>query len=420
MNITILSAGTRGDTQPFVALGQELQKSGHRVRLAAAATFGDLVSAAGLEHFPVRGDIEKIASGDLGKNARKAGNPLQFLTSLNDPKLKTLLLEVQEDLYAACVGAGLVVLHPGALLGYFYAREQGIPAVLASPFPMAATGEFPALLFYQGPHLGRAWNRLTHRLFASIMWMAAGSVVGEFWKKRFGRLPPDFVNPLKRVGTPGFPLVMACSPEVFPRPKDWSADIHMAGWWFLDRENDWEPPAELVAFLAAGTAPVYVGFGSVGEAASAAETTSLILEALHRSGQRGIIASGWSGLGSTQPLPDGVFCLKSAPHDWLFPRMAAVVHHGGAGTTAAGLRAGVPSVIIPHGNDQFAWGRRVAELGTGPQAIPRRSLTADRLANAIKQALEPEMCRRAATLGNRIRAEQGAAAAARSILEIIP
>jgi sterol 3beta-glucosyltransferase len=415
VNIAILTAGTRGDTQPYVAVGIELRKIGHAVRIAAAENFESLVRPHGLDFHPVRGDIEKVASGDLAKNARKADNPLRFLFSLNKPAFKAMLLLALEDQFQACADADVIVYHPGAALGYFVARQRGIPAVLASPFPMTATREFPALLFYGSIRPGEAFNLLTHRLFAAMMWMAAGSPVKEFWKNRFGRVPAGFTCPYPLQDTREFPTVTSCSPQVFPRPRDWPEHAHMDGYWFIDDASDWAPPRDLVDFLSSGQAPVYVGFGSVGDAETAERTTEMVIAALRHAGQRGLLASGWSGLAHHAALPESVHMLRSAPHSWLFPRMAAVVHHGGAGTTAAGLRAGIPSVIIPHGNDQFAWGRRVHELRVGPAAIPRKKLTAEKLSAAITAALKDEVRQAAAELGRRIRAENGAAAAARVI-----
>jgi len=160
---------------------------------------------------------------------------------------------------------------------------------------------------------------------------------------------------------------------------------------------------------------VYVGFGSIGDPALAVQTTELVIEALRRSGQRGILATGWSGMSKIDNLPEELFILESAPHSWLFPRMAAVVHHGGAGTTAAGLKAGVPSIIIPHSNDQFAWGRRVYELGAGSRPIPRKKLSAEKLSEAIKLVLTTEIIEAAKDLGVKIRSEDGAGTAAKII-----
>ncbi len=180
-------------------------------------------------------------------------------------------------------------------------------------------------------------------------------------------------------------MLSAYSPSIIPHPADWPDSVHITGYFFADTQADWQPSPELEAFLEAGDPPVYIGFGSMA-GRDPEQFARLILEALAKSGQRGLLLTGWGGL-HPESVPDNVFVVDSAPHSWLFPRMAAVVHHGGAGTTAEGLRAGVPSVIVPFILDQPFWGARIKALGLGPDPIPQKNLTADRLANAIKLAV---------------------------------
>jgi sterol 3beta-glucosyltransferase len=243
--------------------------------------------------------------------------------------------------------------------------------------------------------------------------------VKDFWKKEFGRAPKDFACPYGKQVTRTHPTVISCSNNVFPRPADWPEGVHNTGYWFLDEEAGWTPSDDLVRFLENGDPPVYVGFGSLGGATEAKQTMKMIIESLKRCGQRGILATGWSGTTKMDKLPDDIFILESAPHAWLFPRMKAVVHHGGAGTTAAGLRAGIPSIVIPHGNDTPAWGRRVYELGVGPKPIPRKKLNVERLSDAINESLSDEIPSKARDLGKKIQSEDGAGNAAKMILECI-
>jgi sterol 3beta-glucosyltransferase len=205
-------------------------------------------------------------------------------------------------------------------------------------------------------------------------------------------------------------MLYAYSEAVVPRPADWGEHVAVTGYWFLDAPAGWPPPPGLLKFLADGPPPVYVGFGSMFMAGGAPMTT-VVVKALELSGQRGVIATGWGGL-TAEIGPDHVYFLEAVPHDWLFPRVAAVVHHGGAGTTGAGLRAGRPTVVCPLVGDQPFWGRRVAELGVGSAPLPRAKLTAERLAEAISAAVtDAKMQERAADLGERIRAEDGVARA---------
>lgn len=209
-------------------------------------------------------------------------------------------------------------------------------------------------------------------------------------------------------------MLYGFSPLVLPRPADWPAWYRLTGYWFLDRPTGWTPPPRVVEFLAAGPPPVYVGFGSMVPRDPAA-TTGLVLGALRRAGVRGILATGWMGE-TAQPLPHHVLALDDIPHDWLFPRVAAVVHHGGAGTTAAALRAGRPAVVVPFFADQPFWAQRVAALGVGPTPIPHRRLTLDGLAAAIRTAVrDGEIAQRALALGDGLRAEDGVADAVATI-----
>jgi len=416
MGITILAAGTRGDVQPYISLGRELKKAGHVVRMATFKNFENLVIGSGLEYFPIRGDVSSVALGDSARGARQADNPLKLILSFN--KLKSYVFDLQQDFFNACTGSDAIVYHPGVPLGYFVAQYLKIPSIFATPFPMTPTREYPALMFYNTVRLGGGFNLITHKIFEQVMWLSSSPAVSQFWKKKFGRAPQDFACPFGRQNTSLNPTVISCSNYVFARPKDWSEHVHNTGYWFLDEEVDQTQYADLMGFIQGGTPPVYVGFGSLGDSSQAAQTTGLVVEALRRSGQRGILATGWSGMSKIDNT-DELFVLESAPHSWLFPLMAAVVHHGGAGTTAAGLRAGVPSIIIPHSLDHFAWGRRVYELGVGSKPIPRKKLTAGKLADAIQFVSTKEIRQAAKDLGKKIQSENGAGTAARIIIDCL-
>jgi UDP:flavonoid glycosyltransferase YjiC (YdhE family) len=214
------------------------------------------------------------------------------------------------------------------------------------------------------------------------------------------------------------PVIYGLSPEVMPGPDDWGEQIHVTGYWFQDTKDDWKPSQALCDFLDAGKPPVYIGFGSMSNKNPKA-TTAIMIDSLKQTGQRGIIYSGWAGL-KAEKLPEDIFLLDYAPHDWLFPRMAAVVHHGGAGTTGAGLRAGIPSAVVSHMADQPYWGRRVHELGVGAPLIRRHELSTERLAENIRLMLSDTATQtRAADLGKRIRQENGVANAVAVFKDIL-
>jgi sterol 3beta-glucosyltransferase len=409
MTIVLLALGSRGDTQPYVALGRALSERGHDVDVATFSAFEDLVRGAGLGFRLIPGDIARIVTGAVGSSAGRADNPLKFILSIR--QLRTLVADLQGDLFDACQGADAIIYHPGATIGFFAARAQGVPSILATPFPMTPTRTYPSPIFYHLPRFGGAANALTHRVLAGALWSSSRSAIGRFWRERFGRAPDDLRSPYPQQRSARAPTIVGCSEHVFPTPSDWPEHVHTTGYWFLD-DPDWRPPAPLRRFLDGGEPPVYIGFGNLGERSTAAATAALAIDALERSGKRGILATGLTDIAEVGAMPESVHVLDGAPHSWLFPRTAAVVHHGGAGTTAAALRAGVPSVIVPHGNDQPGWARRVHELGAAAPPIPRRRLSAEALARGIDTTARPELRTAAARLAALIDRERGAERAA--------
>ena len=264
------------------------------------------------------------------------------------------------------------------------AEKLGVPSAGAMLMPLTRTREFPSFIVGDGQDRGRLVNSLVWSLTEQFVWQVARGFDGRMRRDILGlpRLP--FFGPTER-RLAQTPLYYAYSPSLLPRPSDWPDRIQVTGFWHSDPPPGWEPPTELVSFLDAGAPPVYVGFGSM-PSGSAENSLKMILKALELAGKRGILLSGWAGIGEGQELPEYAFGVQSVPHAWLFPRMAAVVHHGGAGTTGAGLRAGLPSVLTPFVADQPNWARRVEALGLGPQPIPFKSLTAELLADAITRA----------------------------------
>lgn len=408
MKITILTSGTRGDLQPYLALGVGLNQAGHHVKMVASLDFEAFIRSYGLDFFPLQINMVRVMDNEDVQAVLEAGNPLKGLL-LQQQIMKSHSQKdlVQTDMWNACQDADAIIYHPGLPNGYFFARRLGIPCVMASPIPMSPTGEYPSLLFYDGPRLGRVYNQLTHRLFEQVFWQMTGSPLKSFWRDMGQEETISGFPPYEKQRKEGLPILYGYSQHVLPRPKDWTANLNITGYWFLDAAPGWQPPANLEDFLQSGEPPVYIGFGSMGNKNRARESTEIALEALSISGKRGVLVSGWNSLSEDIKLPDNIFIIKDVPHSWLFPRMAAVVHHGGAGTAAAGFRAGVPSVIIPHGMDQPMWGRRAAELGVGAPPIPRKHLSARNLAEAITLSLGSDILNRARELGEKISGEDG-------------
>jgi sterol 3beta-glucosyltransferase len=412
MRITLLTAGTRGDVQPYVALGVGLQRAGYQARVAAGEDFAPFVRQYGLDYFPIRANFSAMMSSEQAQAVLDAESPLQMLAAqMKASQTGALFDRIQDDVWEACQGADAILYPPGLVNGYFIARRLGVPCVAINAVPMTPTRTQPAALFYSGPRLGGAYNRLTHLVMEQGFWQGFRPAIQRFWRRKQERAAIPLLGPYRQQRAERMPILYGYSERVLPRPADWPDYAHITGYWFLEEEPSWSPPAALVSFLEAGPSPVYIGFGSMGSRRRAREMTETLVKALELSGQRGILATGWNGLDQGARLPESVYMLESAPHSWLFPRVAAVAHHGGAGTTAAGLRAGAPTIIVPHAVDQPMWGQRVAELGVGPRPIPRKELTAERLARAITATRDPTMRERATALGQRIRAEDGVARA---------
>jgi sterol 3beta-glucosyltransferase len=407
MRIAIIAMGTRGDVQPYLALGKGLKSAGHFVRLITHENFEKLVTSHGLEFCPVQGNVQEVMESPEIRKLLEQGNFLA-INKYAAKIVQDISIDWARDGIVACQGVDLIIAGVGGLyLAISLAQKLNIPFLQAYIFPFTPTKAFPAILLPQSiSKLGGTINRLSHHLFRQIMWQGFQKA-DRLARQQVLNLPPaPFLGPYNSPILREYPTLYGFSSSVIPQPADWK-NTQVTGYWFLDEAADWTPPAALTNFLDSGAPPVYIGFGSMGNR-KPEETADLVLEALARTGQRGILQSGWGGL-SRENLPDTVFMLDSVPHSWLFPRVAAVVHHGGAGTTAAGLRAGVPSIVIPFFGDQLFWGQRVEALGVGTAPIPRKQLTAvtDRL-----------MHQRAANLGMKIQAEDGIANAIRAIESI--
>ncbi len=418
MRIAIIAPGSRGDVQPYIALGKGLQEAGHVVRLVTHVDFEELVNSHGVEFWPVKGSVQAIAQSQEMRARLATGNFLAVMSQMAKEAQRGARVLAEGGL-AACQGMELVLAGIGGLfVGLALAEKLDLALLQAYYIPFTPTRAYPSFLLPRLPSWpGGSLNRLSYHLARQILWQGFRSADKLARREVLGLPPAPFWGPHNADRVHDLPILYGFSPSVIPKAPDWEEDVHVTGYWFLDPAADWTPPAALMEFLQAGPPPVYVGFGSMSNR-NPEETTDLVLQALTRSKQRGIMLSGWGGLHKAE-LPDTVFMLDSAPFSWLFPRVAAVVHHGGAGTTSAGLRAGVPSVVIPFFGDQPYWGQRVAELGVGTEPIPQRKLTVERLVQAIHQAVtDPAMRQRAAKLGSKIQAEDGVARAVAVIEQI--
>lgn len=409
MQITIIAGGSRGDVQPYVALGKGLKDAGHAVRVVTSDDFQSLITEYGLEAFSTGGSAEAAAREMQGLLDK--GNMLTVLARMREASEKQAVQAVEASI-RACEGSDLMLGGlSGIASGASLSEYLNIPLMLAYLVPFHPTSEFPSALTPLPQSPATRWlNKPSHHIAQQMMWQSFRGGDTKVRTQALHLKPSSFWGPFSALRKSKQPTLYGYSSHVIPRPHDWDASQHVTGYWFLEPSEGWEPPVEFMQFLQAGPAPVYVGFGSMTNS-KPEETADLVLQALERTGQRGVVYEGWGGLKKEQ-LPSNVYMTQSIPHSWLFPRMAAVVHHGGVGTTAAGLAAGVPSIIVPFFADQPFWGQRVHQLGVGPQPIPRKKLTADKLTHAIEQAMNDNAMReKAATLGQRIRAENSVARA---------
>ena len=407
MHITLATVGSRGDVQPYVALGVGLKAAGHSVNIATHSSFEPVIRKHGLDFSAVVGDPRETVESELGHKWLATGsNMLGFVKRMAE-LMRPMMVRATADCLNACKGADLVLY---SILGWLGAssvvEKLGIPGYAAFLQPATPTRHFPSFAYPIRASLGGLHNKLTYTVGEQLFWLAFRGSINQA-RDEVLRLPSlPILSPARRLRELRLPVFYGYSPTVLEKPPDWDSSVHVTGYWFLDQTTDWEPPADLVKFLEAGAPPVYVGFGSMHDR-SAEKLTKTVVDALSRVGLRGIVHSGWGAL-SHGDLPNHVFPIGSVPHEWLFPQLAAVVHHGGAGTTAAGLRAGVPSIVVPFFGDQFFWGERVAALSTGPQPIPVKRLTTERLASALEIAvLDDQVQERAGIIGEKIRAEDG-------------
>lgn len=416
MRILLLAMGSRGDVQPMLALGDRLRREGLAVAVAAGADFGPFVEEQGLDFEPLSFEVMEGVRSELGQkwlggtstNPRREARLMRQVVRHIAEALAGDLMRLSERADAFVSGPltfdAMEVLAARADKHHVFAMFQ----------PTWPTAQGASAAFALRPRSTSGLNRAWGWAAAYAAWDVVRST-GDVVRRRIGSGRGSFrqyVTAAKQV-----PTVLAVSPRVVPPAAEWGANVTQTGFWFVERTEPWQPPDEVRAFLADGPPPVYLGLGSMATA-DPAGVVHAFTTALDRLGLRGVLSAGWAGL-RAEDLPATVLALDGAPHDALFPQMSIVIHHGGAGTTAAALRAGVPQVVVPHIADQPYWGRRVHELGVGAAPIHRKHLTADRLAAASTEAARPEVVRAATALGEQVRGEDGVGMATAAILAVI-
>lgn len=410
MHVTLFTLGSRGDVEPYVALGRGLVVAGHTVRLSTHERYGTEISAAGLEFSPAAGDPRLMMQEEAGKLWLESGrNPIRIMRRLLDVS-GPIFRQYLQDCEAAMSGTDAVLFSVLAFPAYHLAEAAGIPAVGAYLQPMTRTRQMPSLFAKAGgPGFINLWS---HIATEQITWQPMRRTVNE-WRLGLGLEPlprSGLYRPIYR----SMPVLYGFSPTVVPPPSDWPPQVKVTGYWA--RETNDRRPQRLDRFLAAGPAPIYVGFGSRPERHPRA-LADLVLAAVRRAGQRAVLLTGWGGLRAADS-GDDVLVVDEVPHSWLFPHMAAVVHHGGAGTTGTALHSGTPSIVVPSFADQFFWGERVQSLGVGVN-LPRRQLSVSALIEAIEATRQPNLRRRATELGTKLAVEDGVSRAVDELRRIL-
>ncbi|KAF9781038.1 hypothetical protein IL306_014620 [Fusarium sp. DS 682] len=442
LNVVVQIVGSRGDVQPFVALGKVLEDTyGHRVRIATHPTFQSFVEENGLEFFSIGGDpaelmafmvkhpglmpgFDAITSGEVSKRRRgiqeilmgcwrsciEGGNGL-------GPPPKPHASNAPLDVSLGVPGgpgqepfvADAIIANPPSFAHVHIAEKLGIPLHMMFTMPWSPTRAFPhPLANIQSTNTDDVMtNYMSYTLVEMMTWQGLGDVINRFREKALD-LPS-----LSLIWAPGLlarlkiSWTYCWSPALIPKPGDWGRHIDIAGFYFLNLASSYTPDQDLAAFLRDGPPPVYIGFGSI-VVDDPNAMTEMIFEAVRLSGVRALVSKGWGGLGADDlGKPDGVFMLGNVPHDWLFEHVSCVVHHGGAGTTAAGIKAGKPTIVVPFFGDQPFWGAMIARANAGPDPIPYKQLTAEKLAEAINFCISPETLEHAKVLGQKIREERG-------------
>ncbi len=389
--ISIIAVGSRGDVAPLIGLGAALERAGHDVSITAYSPFGTMITDCGLRFRELPAALEST------------DDPARSLAAFASPagmrKLGNAILTAN-----AGEPADMLLLSPFAeLAGHPLAEAKEIPALGVRLQPISATAAYPPTMLGIRS-LGCRGNRAIADAGAWLVDRLYGEVVAEF--RRDLGLPKVSTRKLRRRRTSAdWPVLHGYSPLVAPRPADWRSGLEVTGYWWPPAPSHWEPPEDLAAFLADGPPPVFVGLGSVmTSAARARELAGLFVRAAELTGTRMLVQSGWAGL---EAAGDGVLTIGDVPHDWLFPQTRAVAHHCGAGTAAAGLRAGVPAIALPGHGDSAFWAHRLGELGTCAAVIPQRRLTAERLAEAIGKAADPGVKADTERIASEINSEDG-------------
>jgi len=410
LRITCLTIGSRGDVQPFVALCKGLKKEGHQVKIATHEEFREWITDHGIDFAPVAGD-----PAELMRICVEHGLFTVSFIREATAKFRTWIDDLLTSAWSACQYTDVLIETPSAMAGLHIAEALGIPYFRAFTMPWTRTRTYPHAFAVPDSKKGGNYNAMTYTLFDSLFWRAISGQVNS-WRKKTLNI---HATNMTKMRTDKIPFIYNFSPSVVPPPIDWHEWVRISGYWFLDNPDsiagrDWEPPDDLSQFIRKARADkkklIYIGFGSIVVSDPKAVTKNVV-ESVMKANVRCILSKGWSDrLDKTAvtepevPLPPEILQIRSAPHDWLFQQIDAAVHHGGAGTTGASLRAGIPTIIKPFFGDQYFWGSRIEDLGVGVQV---KKLNVNNLTKVLKAVDDPKIIAKAKVIGEKIRSENG-------------
>jgi sterol 3beta-glucosyltransferase len=389
------------------------------VRLATHANFKEFVLTAGLEFYPLGGDPKILAEYMVKNKGFLPSGPSEI--AIQRKQIKEIIFSLLPACKDSDPDTGIpfkvdaIIANPPAYGHTHVAEALKVPIHIFFTMPWTPTSEFPHPLSRVKQSAG---YRLSYQIVDSMIWLGIRDMINEFRKKKLKLRPVTYLSGAQGSGN-DIPHGYIWSPHLVPKPKDWGPKIDVVGFCFLDLASNYVPPEPLVKWLEAGEKPIYVGFGSL-PVQEPQKMTEIIVKALEITGQRGIINKGWGGLGTLAEPKDFVYLLDNCPHDWLFLQCKAVVHHGGAGTTAAGLKAACPTTIVPFFGDQPFWGDRVHARGLGPPPIPVDQFVLQKLVDAIKFMMEPAVKEKAVELAKAMESEDGVTGAVRAFLRHLP
>lgn len=426
LNIVIMVIGSRGDAQPFLKIGKVLKEQyGHKVRIATHPAFRDFVEKdSDLEFFSVGGDpselmafmvknpgliptLETVRAGDIGRRraamAEMFGGFWRACINATDDEKDVRNLRMMGDKQPFV--ADLIIANPASFAHVHCAEALGIPLILSFTFPYTPTRSFPhPLASIRKSNVDPGYtNFMSYPLVEMMVWQGLGDLVNDLRVKTLG------LDPVSTLWAPGalyrmnVPFAYLWSPSLVPKPADWGDEVDISGFVFLDLASSFTPPDPLKTFLDTGETPIYIGFGSI-VVDDADKFTEMIFEAVKLAGVRALVSKGWGGLGGDN-VPDNIFLLENTPHDWLFPKVKACVIHGGAGTTAIALKCGKPIMVVPFFGDQFFWGTMIGNAKAGPEPVPYKQLSAEKLAEGIEYCLTEEAQQNAQVIARNIAQE---------------